>query len=225
MKIRNIIIGIIIAVTLSSCGAEFGLAKRFVNQSNQINVAVYFPEDAQVTLIQDEEGSYTKVLDSMNQNVFLDVMYAAYADELKSYRLNVYVPENPNDIQVDSTHWLVILSKVEIQGLFTEYEDHLYDFFDEYTYTFSLNTVNVASWFDVNDGEWHPTLFDEYNLTDDFNSYVTRDGKGSSQYHYDESAMKVKNLAPRFKLNWDPRQDSYYFQEDGEGFIELRVEN
>lgn len=258
MKISNIIIGIIIALTLSSCGAEFELAKKFVNQSNQINVAVYFPEDAQVTLIQDEEGAYTQALDSLNQNVFLDVMYAAYADELKSYRLNVYVPEDPNNIQTDSIHWLVILSKVEIQGLFTEYVDHLYDFFDEYDYTFSLNTVNVASWFDVNDGDWHPTLFDEYNLTDDFNSYVTRDGKGGSQYHYNitpikaddvydyavflgkryaactydymmnsyvESAMKAKNRWPRFKLNWDPRQSSYYFQEDGEGFIELKDEN
>ena len=257
MKIRNIIIGIVM-LTLASCGSEFRLANRFIDQSPMVQVAVYFPEEAQVTLIQDQDGTYTKALDSVNQNMFLDIMYAAYADELKSYRLNVYVPRNPDDIQVDSTHWLVILSKVEIQGLYTEYVDHFFDFVDVYDYSFPLNTVNVASWFDVNDGEWHPTLFDEYNLTDDFKSYITRSSENGTQYHYDitplkaddvydyavflgkryaaftydymmnsyvESGMKVKNREPRFKLNWDPREKSYYFQTEDEGFIELRGEN
>lgn len=171
-------------LAFASCGSEFRLANQFVSQSSKVQMAVYFPEEAQVTLMQDADGTYTKVLDSVNQDLFLDIMYAAYADELAQYELNVYIPDDPDAVQVDSIHWLVLLSKVEIQGLFTEYVDQLYDLSDEYAYSFSLNEVNVASWFDFNDGEWHPTLFDEYNLTDGFSSYVSRSRKDGLQYHY-----------------------------------------
>ena len=194
MKIKHIIIGFVIALTLSSCGSEIFLANKFVGQSRDMQVAVYFPEEAKVTLVQDADGTYSKVLDSLNQDVFLDVMYAAYAEELGRYRLNVYIPDDPDAVQVDSTHWLVLLSQVEIQGLFTDYVDELFDFSDEYAYTFPLNTVNVASWFDVNDGEWHPTLFDEYNLTDDFSSYVTRSLSEGTQYHYNITPLKIEDV-------------------------------
>ena len=257
MKIKNIIIGIIVALMLTSCGTEFSLAKKFVGQSSDMQVAVYFPEEAKVTLIQDNDGTYTQVLDSLNQDVFLDVMYAAYADELGRYKVNVYIPDDPDAVQVDSTHWLVLLSQVEIQGLFTDYVDELFDFTDEYAYTFPLNTVNVASWFDVNDGEWRPTLFDEYNLTDDFDSHVAFSREGLQYYYnitplkikdvydfavflgkryaaftydymmnrYVEVKMGAKSLVPRFKLRWDPYEGSFYFQQEDEGFVELKEEN
>ena len=258
MKIKHIIIGTFIALMLTGCGSEFKLASKFVSQSNDMHVAVYFPEEAKVTLVQDTDGTYTHVLDSLNQDMFLDIMYAAYADELGRYQLNVYIPDDPDAVQVDSTHWLVLLSQVEIQGLFTDYVDELYDFVDVYTYTYPLNTVNVASWFDVNDGEWRPTLFDEYNLTDDFDSHVSYSRQEGTQYHYNitplklkdvydfavflgkryaaftydymmnryvEVGMGAKSLAPRFKLRWDPYEGSFYFQQEDEGFIELKVEN
>lgn len=178
----------------ASCGSEFKLAKQFVSQSPEVQMAVYFPEKAQVSLIQDEDSTYTQVLDSVNQDLFLDIMYAAYADELKRYNINVYIPDDPNAIQVDSVHWLVVLSKVEIQGLYTEYVDEFYDIVNDYVYSFKLNTVNVASWFDVNDGEWHPTLFDEYNLTDDFKSYVARNKTEGLQYHYNITPLVTKDV-------------------------------
>ena len=182
------------AVTFASCGSEFKLAKSFAEQSQRTRVAVYFPETVQVTLIQDKEGDYTKVLDSVNQNMFLDIMYASYADALRQQGLDVYIPDDQDHIQVDSTHWLVILSKMEIQGLYTEYVDHLFDFLNEYNYPFALNTVNVASWFDINDGEWHPTLFDEHNLKDDFSSYVTRSREIGTQYHYNITPLKADDV-------------------------------
>lgn len=194
MKIKQIIIGVILAMTLASCGTEFKLAKSFMDQSKDVRVAVYFPETVKVTLIQDQDGDYTQVLDSVNQNMFLDIMYAAYSDGLRHYGLDVYIPEDQDHIQVDSTHWLVILSNMEIQGLYTEYDDYLFDFLDEYEYSFSLNTVNVASWFDINDGEWHPTLFDEHNLRDDFSSYVTRSWENGTQYHYSINPLKTKDV-------------------------------
>jgi hypothetical protein len=194
MKIKHFIIGVILAMTLASCGTEFKLAKSFVDRSKDARVAVYFPEAVKVTLIQDKDGDYTQVLDSVNQNMFLDIMYAAYADALRHYGLDVYIPEDQDHVQVDSTHWLVILSNMEIQGLYTDYVDHLFDFTDEYDYTFALNTVNVASWFDINDGEWHPTLFDEHNLRDDFDSYVTHGWEQGTQYHYNITPLKTGDV-------------------------------
>lgn len=194
MRPRTIIIGIIITVLFASCGSEFRLANRFVTQSPQVQVAVYFPEVTQVTLIPDDSGEYSRVLDSVDQNQFLDIMYAAFAEELGTYRLNVYLPDDPDYVQVDSLHWLVILSQVEMQGLYTDYVDQLYDFIDVYEYEFALNTVNVASWFDINDGEWHPTVFDEYNLRDDFRSYVTSSRESGTQYHYEITPLKANDV-------------------------------
>lgn len=194
MKVRNIIIGMFVALLFSSCGSELGLASKFVVQSNKVQAAVYFPESAQVTLIQNEEGSYSNVLDSLNQDAFLDIMYQAYAKEMQSYGVEVYIPEDPDQIPVDSTHWLVILSNMEIQGLYTNYVDRLFDLIDEYNYTFALNTVNVASWFEINDGEWLPVLFDEHNLMDDFESYVTNDQAQGAQYHYNITPITNADL-------------------------------
>lgn len=182
------------AMTFASCGTEFKLAKSFAEQSQNTRVAVYFPETAQVTLIQDKEGDYSKALDSVNQNMFLDIMYASYADALRQQGLDVYIPDDQDHIQVDSTHWLVILSKMEIQSLYTDFVDHLFDFMNEYDYTFALNTVNVASWFDINDGEWRPTLFDEHNLKDDFSSYVTHSRENGTQYHYNITPLKADDV-------------------------------
>ncbi len=178
---------------LAGCSTEVRLANRFLSQSRGTMAAVYFPETAQVTLLQDDEGDYSKILDSISQNMFLDILYASYADELGRYGVEVYIPDDPDHVEVDSTHWMVIVSKVEMQGLYTEYVDNLFDYLDEYNYSFMLNTVNVAAWFDINDGDWHPTMYDEHNLTDGFKSYVTRNNEGS-QYHYEIDVLNTDDV-------------------------------
>ena len=254
MSIKNSLILALMAVLFASCGSEFKLAKTFTQQVQQTRVAVYFPETVQVTLKPDGDGDYSQVMDSVNQNMFLDIMYAAYADGLRHYGLDVYIPEDQDHVQVDSTHWLVILSNMEIQGYYSDYVDYLYNFLSEYEYTFALNTVNVASWFDINDGEWHPTLFDEHNLMDDFDSHVSYSRENGAQYHYDITSLKADdvynyavylgkryaeftydymmnrfidaslNSRARFKLHWDCGKDSYNYLMEDEGFIEVRGE-
>lgn len=194
MKIKPVFIGLLLMLVFASCGTEFRLAKDFVAQSPQIQVAAYFPEAAEVASVVDDKGDYSHVLDSVDQNLFLDIMYAAYAEGLQSYQMNVYVPDNPDEVPTDSLHWLVIVTKVELQGLYTDYVDHLFDFADEYDYSFALNTVNVASWFDLNDGEWQPTQFDEFNLKDDFKSWVTNNRQEGAQYHYEITPLKASNV-------------------------------
>lgn len=194
MKANNILLCLLTVLGLSSCGSEFWMANRFVAQAEKVQVAVYFPEEARVSLVEDSEGEYSRVLDSVDTDLFLDIMYEAYADGLRTYGVDVYIPETPENIQVDSVHWLVMLSQVEMQGLFTDYVDYLFDFTDEYNYTFTLNTVNVASWYDINDGEWCPTLFDEFNLRDDFSSRVTTSRANGTQYHYNITPLKATDV-------------------------------
>ena len=119
MKIKHILIGFIAAIMLSGCGSEFKLANSFLWQSQKTKVAVYFPETAQVTLIQDTDGSYSQVLDSVNQNQFLDILYAAYADALRHYDLDVYIPE-------DQDAW-----KNAINNTMKHVRDKKYDIFPE----------------------------------------------------------------------------------------------
>lgn len=193
MKAKQLLIGLIALLLLAGCSTEIRMANRFLIQSRGAMAAIYFPETAQVTLIQDADGSYSRVLDSVSQDMFLDILYASYADELGRYGVEVYIPEDPDYVEVDSTHWLIVVSQVELQGLYTEYVDYLFDFLDEYNYPFVLNTVNVAAWFDINDGAWHPTMYDEHNLTDGFTSYVTHNNDGA-QYHYDIDRLNADDV-------------------------------
>lgn len=156
---------------LSSCQTELKLAKKYVAEHPQIEAAVYFPEKAEVKVEYNTQlGKQTDVLQGFSQDLFLDVMYNAYAEAMKAYNVSVYIPEDADNVQVDSMHWLVMLSRMEISGRITEFEDYLFSDTDEFSYKHPLNTVNVASWFEINDGEWRPVQFCEHNLMDGFDS-------------------------------------------------------
>lgn len=194
MKNKGWVIGVLLAALVSGCSSELKLAKSFTQQAYQTRAAVYFPEQATVTLVQAEDGTYSKVLDSLNQNAFLDILYGSYADGLRQYGIDVYIPEDPNQVQVDSLNWMVLLPKVEIEGKFTTYVDQVFDFLEVYEFPFTLNTVNVAAWFDINNGDWLPTMYFEHNLTDGFSSRVARGKDAVTQYHYDIKTIKNDDL-------------------------------
>lgn len=167
----NLTIGLLCVLLLTSCQTDLKLAKKYVAEQTGIQAAVYFPEQAEVkveynTLLDKK----TEVLNGFSQDLFLDVMYNAYAETMKAYDVEVYVPENVDNVQVDSTHWLVMLSRMEISGRITEYEDYLFSDTEEFSYKHSLNTINVASWFEINDSVWLPVLYCEHNLMDGFDS-------------------------------------------------------
>ena len=171
LHLKNYAVFIILGLLLSSCHIDLKLAKRYVAERNNIQAAVFFPEQAEVKVEYNPQlGRQTEVLNDFDQDLFLDVMYNAYAEEMAHYGVEFYVPEDIENIPVDSTHWLVLLSRVEISGRITEYDDYLFSEIDEFSYKYPLNTVNVASWFEINDGEWLPVLFCEHNLMDGFDS-------------------------------------------------------
>ena len=170
-RVKLFSVFVLVLIFFTSCQTELKLAKKYMAERQGIQAAVYFPEQAEVKVEYNiQYGQQTEVLNGFNQDLFLDVMYNAYAKAMGDYGLEVYVPEDPDQVQVDSTHWLVMLSRMEISGRITEYEDYLFSDSDEYSYKHPLNTVNVASWFEINDGDWKPVLFCEHNLMDGFDS-------------------------------------------------------
>lgn len=179
---------------LSSCSIEKQLGKQFVAQSQGTRVAVYFPENALAkNQYSAEYESYSKVLDGFNQDLFLDVMYNAFAKTLADYDVEVYLPEDPENILVDSVNWLVILSNVEVTGSILRYEDILFDEEDRMVKPYALNNVNVASWFELNDGAWLPMQFAEVNFRDGFRSCV--DGPlFSSNYSYEIDTLRLDDV-------------------------------
>lgn len=162
---------LLFVLTLPSCNTELKLAKKYMAEHPNIEAAVYFPERAEVKVEYNTQlNKQTDVLQDFNQDLFLDVMYNAYAEAMGLYGVHVYVPEDIDMVPVDSTHWLVMLSRMEISGRITEYEDYLFSDTDEFSYKYPLNTVNVASWFEINDSVWLPVLYCEHNLIDGFDS-------------------------------------------------------
>lgn len=197
MKTRiTIVIGWLLVLLLSGCQTEKKLAKQFMAEHPVIEAAVYFPEKAEVKVEHNAQlGKQTEVLQGFSQDLFLDVMYNAYAQTLGDYGVQVYVPDNMDEVPVDSTHWLVMLSRMEITGRITEYEDYLFSDTDEYSYKHPLNTVNVASWFEINDGDWKPVLFSEHNLMDGFDSRADFSiWTNTIDYHYDIDTLKLNDV-------------------------------
>ena len=189
------LLGTVLAL-LTSCQTELKLAKKYVAVRNNIQAAVYFPEKAEVTVEYNAQlGKQTEVLNGFSQDLFLDVMYNAYAEEMGHYGIEVYVPEDIDNVQVDSAHWLVMLSRMEISGRITEYEDYLFSDTDEYTYKHPLNTVNVASWFEINDSVWLPVLFCEHNLVDGFDSKTDYSFWANKiDYNYTVDTLELKDV-------------------------------
>ncbi len=197
MKTRiTIVIGWLLVLLLSGCQTEKKLAKQFMVERPVIEAAVYFPEKAEMKVEYNTQlGKQTDVLQGFSQDLFLDVMYNAYAQTLGDYGVQVYVPDNMNEVPVDSTHWLVMLSRMEITGRITEYEDYLFSDTDEYSYKHPLNTVNVASWFEINDGDWKPVLFSEHNLMDGFDSRADFSiWTNTIDYHYTIDTLKLNDV-------------------------------
>ena len=84
MKSR-ITIGIVmlLAFVLTSCQTELKLAKKYMAERPNIEAAVYFPEKAEVKVEYNSQyGKQTEVLNGFNQDMFLDVMYNAYAQTM-----------------------------------------------------------------------------------------------------------------------------------------------
>lgn len=182
MALRKCVSKILIIFLLStmfvSCSPYKRLAYDFVKKSQSATVAFYVPEELKkmnerrdcdpdnVDLVLLEEDQLrdtiearTKIVNKIDDDIFLDVMYASFESALKDY--DVVLEYHDEQMKADSLHWYVNLSHMEVQ----EYIEHLishcgvegnFEFF-------SSTAVNVASWFEMDDGDTTKVVFTEQN--------------------------------------------------------------
>lgn len=195
MRKLKFLLVVLVALALSSCQTELKLGKKYRAERPHIQAAVFFPEQAEVKTETDATYGQTELLKGFDQDLFLDLAYNAYADAMEVYGVEVYVPNDIDNVPVDSVHWLVMLSRMEVSGRITVYEDYLFSDTDEFSYKFPLNTVNVASWFEINDGEWLPIQFCEHNLIDGFDSKTDYSfWENKIDYKYSIDTLELKDV-------------------------------
>ena len=90
MRITKLL-GLLLLLLVTGCQTELKLAKQYREERPVIEAAVYFPEKAEVKVEYNTQYERkTEVLDGFSQDLFLDVMYGAYAEALQAYDVDVY---------------------------------------------------------------------------------------------------------------------------------------
>ena len=182
MIMKRIILSLLVLMIFVSCAPHKNMAYDFVKKSKGASVAFYVPNELKKTnmradckpenpefasldeaQLQDTINSRIKILNSIDNEVFLNVMIASFEETLKDYNLTLNYWENDNKTP-DSLHWIVDLSHMEIQetighqittcGAEGNYE------------LFPVTRINVASWFDLLNGDNHELVFTEQNYED-----------------------------------------------------------
>ena len=175
---KFVVLLLILPFVLVSCSQHKRMAYNFVQRSKGATMSFYVPDELKKTNIRrdcnpsnvelvalDEEQlrdtieARTEIVNKIDDDIFLDVMYASFKSALKDYDISLeYYDE---ELKPDSLHWYVNLSYIEVQ----EYIEHLISHCGvEGNFEFLPSTaVNVASWFEMSDGDTTKSVFTEQN--------------------------------------------------------------
>lgn len=203
MRCKILLMLSLISILFTSCSPQKRLAYDFVNKTKGASVAFYVPKELKKTNIRrdcdpsnidlvtlDEDqlrdtiAARTRIVNKINDDIFLNVLYASFESTLKDYDLAIeYYDE---EIKPDSLHWIIDLSHIEIQ----EYVETLLSHcgVDGNFEFFPSTAVNVASWFEMSDGDTTKLVFTEQN----YSGYIE-----DCYYTLDS----LKNLVPNVEMN------------------------
>lgn len=191
---NKILIAAIAILLLVSCSQTKRLAQRFVENSEGVKVALYVPNaliknnlrndvvPAEMdTLPEEKKIAYLekqiKVINKIDDVKFLDIFYFSMEKELRAYGLDVEY-WGSDSIAADSTRWVIDIPKIEVTE-FVEKQKVGAMYYDQVVYvTVPVDVINVATWFNLNDGLTDETVFAEQNYCNDFDGYFDVDDKG-----------------------------------------------
>lgn len=182
MRYKSIFLILLISIIAVSCSPQKKLANRFVNKSKGALVALYLPDELMKSNLRyDCYGNYIdsiapedrddtiksriKVIDKMDDNIFLNILISSFESTLNDYGLSLAYWENENT-KPDSLHWVVDISYIEIEE---RIENQLCwcSRDDYYNYeTIPVTVLNVASWFELIDDTVDDFVFTEQNYCD-----------------------------------------------------------
>ena len=195
---------------LSSCASQKKFAYDFVKKSKGAELAFYVPNellknnirkdcqaenlyDIELEDIQDTIDARTKIVNKIDEELFLDVLISSFESTLHDYDLSLVYWENESTMP-DSLHWVVDLSQLEILE-YTEYEVATCGLEGNYE-IIPVVGVNVAAWFDLlNDGEKTNLLFTEQNLYEQIcDCYYAKDSLNNLIVNVETQSLVIENF-------------------------------
>ncbi|MBR4838254.1 MAG: hypothetical protein IK004_07450 [Bacteroidales bacterium] len=266
---RNVLILVLGAILLLvSCSEQHKIARRFVKNNNKTQVALYMPErvfkrnlrndsipENLVDSSLQKQISYlekqVKVIDKVNDDNLLDVIYLSMKETLKDYGLTVQYWEDETS-HPDSTHWVIEVPRIEVTEVCEPQQFCGWIDYNKYCMDVPIDLVNVAAWFNLaNDTTFNMTFTEQnyFNDTDvDFdyqgNKVVARIacdtinidgfyrfakilGKLYAGYCYDFMMNKyidnhqVESIDTINRYRYDP-YERYFYRTDRDYLIEIK---
>ncbi len=189
MKNKIIILISALTLLLAACSEQHGIARRFVKNNRNTVVALYMPEKlVKMNLRNDSIPEYLadsslqmqiaylesqiKVIDKINDDKFLDIIYLTMQSTLKDYGLTVEYWED-EAMQPDSTHWVIEIPRIEVLEACNIEQFCGWVDYNKYCKDVPVDMVNVAVWFNLaNDTDFTMTFTEQNYFNDtevDFN--------------------------------------------------------
>ena len=132
-RYKILLMSFLMLIVFVSCSPQKKLAYDFVKKSKGASVAFYVPNELEKSnmrsdcnpeiidlflleedQLQDSIDSKIKILNKIDDEIFLNVVAASFEETLEDYGLTLRYLEDEN-VSTDSLHWVVDLSHVEIQ--------------------------------------------------------------------------------------------------------------
>ena len=181
---KNILLLVLgMVMMLAACSEQQGVARRFVKNNRNTVVALYLPDRLEKrNLRNDSIPAYLadsslqiqikhleeqiKVIDKVNDNKFLDIIYLTMEKTFKDYGLTVEYWEDGTS-QPDSTHWVIEIPRIEITEVCEPQQFCGWVDYHRYCMDVPVDLVNVATWFNVANDTTFTMTFTEQNYFND----------------------------------------------------------
>jgi len=235
---NKILISAIAILLFVSCSQKKQLAQRFVERSEGVKVAFYVPNTliksnlrndvipAEMDTLSDEEKSaylekQIKVINKIDDAKFIDIFYFSMEKELRAYGLDVEYWES-DSMPADSTRWVIDIPKIEVTE-FVENQRVAARYYNDMVYvTVPVDVINVATWFNLNDGLTADTVFAEQNYCNDFDGYFDVDDKGKVYARIFEDSIDIDGFY-RFATMLGKLYAGYCYDYLMNGYIDKNV--
>ena len=186
---KLILILSVAVLLLLSCSEQQSVARRFVKNNRKTVVSLYLPErldkrnlrnDSIPDNLQNESlqtkiaylEKQVKVIDKVNDDKLLDIIYLSMKETLGDYGLSVEYWED-SVARPDSTHWVIDIPRIEVTEVCEKQQFYARDsYYNLYCRDIPVNLVNVATWFSISDDTTATMTFTEQNYLDDIEYIV-----------------------------------------------------
>ena len=183
MRNKLLILAFALILLLAACSEQHSIARRFVKNNRKTVVALYMPERLVKSNLRNDSipaeladsslqkqiaylEKQIKVIDKVNDDKLLDIIYLTMKETLKDYGLTVEYWEGENT-QPDSTHWVIEIPRIEVTEVCNpEQFCGLIDY-RKYCMDVPVDLVNVAAWFNLANDTTFTMTFTEQNYCND----------------------------------------------------------